>query len=77
MTSTSLNQLQRHEQASVLGFSEELAETSRFLSMGLIPGQPVQVMHTAPLGGPMQIKCNNTLIAVRSGDAAMILVKAL
>ncbi|WP_374655545.1 ferrous iron transport protein A [Dongia sp.] len=49
----------------------------RLLEMGFVEGARVEVRHEGPLGrDPMAVLIDNTLIAVRRRDAAVILVKA-
>ncbi len=55
--------------------SEELP--AKFLEMGLLPGNIVQIKHKAPFNGPigLHILTSNVLIAIRQSEALHILVE--
>lgn len=46
----------------------------RLMEMGLVPGAPVRVVKTAPLGDPMQVCINNYHLALRRTEARSIQV---
>jgi Fe2+ transport system protein FeoA len=46
-------------------------------TLGLIPGAVVEVLRRSHGKGPMQIKCEGTLYAIRSDDAAQICITVL
>jgi Fe2+ transport system protein FeoA len=48
------------------GLSQRLAE------MGFTPGQAVQVIRFAPLGGPMQIRIRGFNVALRRNEARRV-----
>ena len=48
---------------------------SRLMTMGLIPGTPVTVLRSAPLGDPMAIRVRSYNLALRRDDAARIEVE--
>lgn len=46
--------------------------------MGLIPGKPVQVIHTAWLGGPLVVRVGSTTeIAIRRSEAELVVIELL
>ncbi len=47
----------------------------RLMTMGLIPGTPVTVLRSAPLGDPMAIRVRSYDLALRRDDAARIEVE--
>lgn len=47
----------------------------RLLDMGLIPGTAVEVIKTAPLGDPIQIRLRGYELTMRKADAAEITLK--
>ncbi|MBQ7516731.1 MAG: ferrous iron transport protein A [Schwartzia sp.] len=48
---------------------------SRLMTMGLIPGTPVTVLRSAPLGDPMAIRVRSYNLALRRDDAGRIEVE--
>ena len=50
---------------------------SKILSLGMIPGELVELMHNAPLGDPMQIKAGSTYISIRRKDGQFINIEAV
>ena len=44
----------------------------RLMEMGLVPGAPVRVVKTAPLGDPIQICIHNFHLALRRTEARSI-----
>ena len=50
--------------------ADELA--GRLLEMGLIPGTPLTVVGTAPLGDPLEIELRGYRLSVRKSEAARI-----
>lgn len=47
----------------------------RLMQLGVIPGAQAQVLRTAPLGDPMQVKIEGTLLSIRRRDAQHIQVE--
>ncbi len=50
------------------------AVARRLMEMGVVPGAPVRVIKTAPLGDPLEIRVRNYHLAVRRAEAQTILV---
>ena len=44
------------------------------MDMGVIEGVSVEMIRTAPLGDPIQIKVLNTLLALRKNEARSIII---
>jgi Fe2+ transport system protein FeoA len=44
----------------------------RLMEMGLVPGAPVRVVKTAPLGDPIQVCVHNYHLALRRNEARSI-----
>ena len=44
----------------------------KLMSMGFIPGQKLYTICQAPLGGPIQIKINQTKLALRKSEISML-----
>ncbi|GGX49054.1 FeoA family protein [Saccharospirillum salsuginis] len=70
-----LNDLPKARSATLIGFSPEVSDISRFLSMGLVPGAAIQVLRVAPLGCPLQVKAGSTLLSIRLTEAENIRVE--
>jgi ferrous iron transport protein A len=47
----------------------------RLREMGLLPGTPVTLVRTAPLGDPLEIKVRGYHLTLRKADAAHVLVE--
>lgn len=47
---------------------------AKLLSMGLVDGQEVEVLHFAPLGDPMTIRVLGFHLALRLNEAAQVVV---
>ena len=50
---------------------------ARLMSMGLLPGQTIRLVHEAPLGDPIAIEFNDCHMSLRLSDAADIEVETL
>ncbi len=59
----------------ITGFTKEGETLGRLHSMGVIPGAEAQVLRTAPLGDPMQVRVEGTLLSIRKRDALQIQVE--
>jgi Fe2+ transport system protein FeoA len=64
-----------------IGQIEQLLEgnsalTRQCATLGLTPGATVKVLRRARGKGPMQIKCEGTLYAIRAEEAAQITIVA-
>jgi ferrous iron transport protein A len=47
----------------------------RLLAFGLTPGTTVQVVRTAPLGDPIEIRVRGYALSLRRGEAASVAVE--
>ena len=52
---------------------DEIAQ--KLMSMGLLPGTRIELVRRAPLGGGCYIKADNLLIALRTQEAARVLLR--
>jgi ferrous iron transport protein A len=46
----------------------------RLMEMGVVPGAPVRVIKSAPLGDPIQVSIRNYHLALRRAEAKSIIV---
>ncbi|MFL0803691.1 MAG: ferrous iron transport protein A [Agarilytica sp.] len=60
----------------IKGFANAGESFSRLLRMGVIPGAEATVLRTAPLGDPMQVRIEGTLLSIRKRDALQIQVES-
>ena len=61
----------------ITGFSSQGENLGRLLSMGVIPGARAQVLRTAPMGDPMQVRIDGTMLSIRKCDAQQIQVEVV
>lgn len=55
---------------------EQCGNKSRLQKLGILPGSQVEVLRSAPLGDPLQIRVDGTLMSIRKRDAQHIDVEA-
>ena len=60
--------------ARVLGVIDTSVSSLRLMEMGLVPGAPVSVVRSAPMGDPIQIRIRDYDLALRRGEARTIAV---
>ena len=54
---------------------EELDLTCRLMTMGVLPKARVQLVRTAPFGGALYLKINDSSVAVRNSEAKHIIIE--
>jgi len=69
-----LADLKPGQRANVSSVETDSSHQSRLYQLGLIPGSAVHVLRKAPLGDPLQIQIDGTLLSIRKLDAQMIRV---
>jgi len=47
------------------------------MELGFLPGKTITLQHTAPLGGPMAFKLDETILALRKTEASLIEVQLI
>ncbi|HMF54775.1 MAG TPA: ferrous iron transport protein A [Pyrinomonadaceae bacterium] len=72
----SLDSMPRGKSARVVSVAGSGAIARRLMEMGVLPGAPVRVVRTAPLGDPIQICIRNYHLALRRVEAQTITVVA-
>lgn len=60
------------ETAKVSSVTGTNAVTRRLMEMGIVPGEMVRVVKSAPFGDPMEIKVRGYHLALRRNEARMI-----
>ncbi|MEA2024590.1 MAG: FeoA family protein [Actinomycetota bacterium] len=58
----------------VVGYSSDVG-VRRFVEMGFVPGTRVTAMRTAPLGDPIEYAVMGSRVAIRRGDADLVIVR--
>ena len=72
-----LADLIQDKSSRITGFTKEGETFSRLHSMGVIPGAEARLLRTAPLGDPMQVRIEGTLLSIRKRDAQQIQVESV
>ncbi|HQR43449.1 MAG TPA: ferrous iron transport protein A [Gemmatales bacterium] len=49
--------------------------TQRLYELGLIEGDPIEIIGVAPLGDPLEIQVRHGVLSLRKSEAARILVE--
>ena len=70
----SLDTLRVGARARVLAVRGEGAVARRLMEMGVVPGAPVRVIKSAPLGDPLEVRVRNYHLALRRNEAQTISV---
>ncbi|UZD23248.1 FeoA family protein [Algoriphagus halophytocola] len=47
------------------------------MELGFLPGKVITLQHSAPMGGPMAFKLEETILALRKTEASLIQVEIL
>ena len=70
----SLDRLRAGAPARVLAVKGTGAVARRLMEMGVVPGAPVRVIKSAPLGDPLEVRVRNYHLALRRSEAQTISV---
>ena len=71
----SLDQLEIGQCARIMGVVGGDALGQRLLEMGLLEGEPVEVLGFAPFGDPMEVRLRDYRLSLRRREAARIHVE--
>ena len=61
--------------ATIIGFRDESAYVERLRSLGLVPGTQIEVVRTAPLGDPLELKLRGFRLAIRAREADCLVIE--
>lgn len=63
-------ELRPNTQLKIVRFKEGAAKLCRhkLLALGLLPGTVFNVLHVAPMGGPVQLKVRSALFSLRRSE---------
>ncbi len=65
------------QSAEVLAVRGEPALVQRLCELGLLEGETIEFLATAPLGDPVEIRLGNSRLTLRKTDAAGVSVKLI
>lgn len=71
---TTLSELSPGSSAVVVAITGEPALVQRLYELGLFEGEKIEVLATAPLGDPLEIRLGNSRLSLRKSDAAGVSV---
>ncbi len=72
-----LSQIPIGTRATVREFPAQSPAYVRLREMGLVPGTPVTLIRTAPLGDPLEIQVRGYSLTLRKAEAEHVLVEPL
>ncbi len=72
-----LSHLRPGERGRIIRVRGDARFRRRIMEMGMVPGEVVEVVRLAPLGDPVQFRVKGYRLALRTREAAHILVEPL
>jgi Fe2+ transport system protein FeoA len=72
-----LNQLPLKKSARILSIKENAQNRLHFMEMGLTKNSIITSEHFMPFGGPKVFQLRGTQVALRSSDAAFIVIEEI
>ena len=73
-----LDQASIGQELRVLRVGEEASELrNRLYALGIYPGVSLQILRSAPMGDPLQVRSGGTLISIRRQEAGSVEVLTL
>jgi len=67
-----LDRLPRNQRRQILAVDTSRAVAQRLMAMGFLPGEPVEIVQTAPFGDPITVDLNGWRVSLRMSEAALI-----
>jgi ferrous iron transport protein A len=71
---TTLADLAPGRSGIIVGFRESGPVVHRLMQLGVIEGQPLTVVRTAPMGDPIEIEILGYALSLRRSEARVVLV---
>ena len=62
-------------QMAVVSHFRDQHLAGRLMAMGVLPGSIIEVLRPAPFGGGLYVKADNMLLALRSEEAEVIIIR--
>jgi ferrous iron transport protein A len=72
---TPLSELKPGDRAEVVAVGGDPALVQRLYEFGLLEGETVEFLGTAPLGDPVEVRLGNARLTLRKADAAGVAVR--
>ena len=72
---SSVQHLAIGQTATIIGFRDESAYVERLRSLGLVRGTQIEVVRTAPLGDPVELKLRGFRLAIRAREADCLIIE--
>jgi len=72
-----LSELRPKQKAIIKSIGDIGELKNRLMELGVLCGEPVQVVRTAPMGDPIEIRVGDEYLALRDEDAQKIEVEAI
>lgn len=73
-----LSELKIGETATITGYQAcDKHYRHKLLSMGLTPGQTIELIRIAPLGDPVQVKLRGYVLSLRKAEASVLKLEAV
>ncbi|MCF6228243.1 MAG: ferrous iron transport protein A [Planctomycetes bacterium] len=72
---TNLSEISVGQSALITNVSGDASLQQRILEMGILPGQQVRVIRTAPLGDPIEVEVMGYSLSLRKSEAVYIEVE--
>lgn len=73
-----LTQLNVGQKAKIVGMNKmEPAMRKKLLNLGFLPKADIELLHFAPMGDPVAIRCANSSIALRKSLTNLIQVELI
>lgn len=71
-----LSQLADHDAATVFSVEGHPRLKKRLFALGLRPGAALTVLRRAPLGDPIEVRIEGTLVSIRAAEAGWVKVES-
>ena len=73
----SLNNIQTNKTYRLLGFETSCTRQykNKLMALGFLPGKNFETLRSAPFGNPIEIKIDQTRLALRQHEARMLILE--
>ena len=70
----SVAELRQGESGIIAKFADQLA-AAHLMGLGCVPGNRIYLIRSAPMGGPLYVRINNSQLAIRREEAKNLLLE--